>query len=189
VYDGWRLLGERQTDKAAAALREAVQVAGQVGDFRLIRMARLAQAAAARSSRDLDSVLADVTKAGLLPLAAPALLERARLDLAAGKAADAADHALKAVEAAGPLQQRDLLFQARHLAGAALQKQGKGAAALDQYRQALQPLEDMRAGLTGDALKAFLSRPETAEFGRDADAALRAAGGDDRARLEKLLNP
>jgi tetratricopeptide (TPR) repeat protein len=189
VYDGWRLLAERQPDKAAAALREAVQVAGQVGDFRLIRMSRLAQAAAARSSRDLESVLADVNKAGLLPLAAPALLERARLDLAAGKAAAAAERALKAAEAAGPLQQRDLLFQSRHLAGAALQKQGKGAAALEQFRQALQPLEEMRAGLSGTSLKAFLSRPETAEFGRDADAALRAAGGDDRARLEKLLTP
>jgi eukaryotic-like serine/threonine-protein kinase len=189
VYEGMRLLAERQPDKAAAALREAVRVAGQVGDFRLIRMARLAQAAAARSSRDLDIVLADVTKAGLLPLAAPALLDRARLDLSVGKGAEAAEQALKAAEAAAPLQQRDFLFQARHLAGAALQKQGKGAAALEQFRQALQPLEEMRAGLKGDALKAFLSRPETAEFGRDADAALRATGGDDRARLERLLTP
>jgi tetratricopeptide (TPR) repeat protein len=152
-------------------------------------MARLAQARTARSSRDLEVALADVEKAGLAPLVAPTLIALARLDLAAGRAGPAQARALKAAEAAGRLQQRDCLFQARHLAGAALQKQGRGADALEQLRQALQPLEEMRAGLKGDALKAFLARPETVEFGRDADAALRATGGNDRARLEKLLTP
>ncbi|HYV85469.1 MAG TPA: tetratricopeptide repeat protein [Patescibacteria group bacterium] len=189
LYEARRMAASRQPDKAATTLREAVQVAGQVGDFRLIRMARLAQATADRSSRDLETVLADVTKAGLSPLVSPALLELARLDLATGRPGDAAQRAQKAAAAAGPLQQRDLLFQARHLAGAALDKQGQRPAALEQYRQALQPLEEMRSGLVNDALKAFLSRPETAAFGRDADAAFRAAGGDERARLEKLLTP
>jgi tetratricopeptide (TPR) repeat protein len=189
VYEGGRLLALQQPDRSAAVLKEAVSIAARVGDFRLIRMARLAQARTARSSRDLEVALADVEKAGLAPLVAPTLIALARLDLAAGRAGPAQARALKAAEAAGRLQQRDCLFQARHLAGAALQKQGRGADALEQLRQALQPLEEMRAGLKGDALKAFLARPETVEFGRDADAALRATGGNDRARLEKLLTP
>jgi tetratricopeptide (TPR) repeat protein len=189
VYEGRRLLAVQQPDKAAAILREAVEVSGRVGDFRLIRMARLAQATAARSSRDLEAVLADIERTGLSPLDAPVLLELARLDLAAGRTGPAQARANKAADVAARLQQRDFVFQARHLEGVALQKQGKGAPSLDQFRLALQPLEEMRAGLKDEALRAFLNRPETVGFGRDADAALRAAGGDDRARLEKLLSP
>jgi hypothetical protein len=46
----------------------------------------------------------------------------------------------------------------------------------------------MRATLAGPALAAFLSRPETAGFGRDA-AALFASSPADRDRLGALLKP
>ena len=50
-------------------------------------------------------------------------------------------------------------------------------------------LEEMRSGLKGEALKAFLERPETAAFARDAAAAFRAASAPEQERLAKLLQP
>ena len=189
VYEGERLALMEQADKAAGVLREATQLAGRIGDFRLIRMARLATARTTRSARDLGGVLADVDKAGLQPLAAPALLELARIDLGAGRAAAARERAAKAAAGAAHLGQRDYAFQAGYLEASALARQGQGAAALVAYRKALVLLEEMRAGLKDDALKAFLGRAVTAAYGRDAAAAFRAAGAPEMERLTRALQP
>ena len=105
------------------------------------------------------------------------------------KLAAARDRAVKAAAAATRLGQRDLVFQAARIEGAALAKAGQGPAALEAFRKGLGPLEEMRSGLKGDALKALLERPETAAFARDAAAAFRAASAPDQERLAKLLQP
>jgi len=189
VYEGERLATLQQPDKAASTLKEAMQLAGRIGDFRLIRMARLATAKTTRSARDLEGVLADVDKAGLQPLAAPALVELARIDLAAGRAAAARDRAAKAAALAAHLGQRDFAFQAGSLEASALARQGQGVPALEAWKKALALLEEMRAGLKDDSLRAFLGRAETAAFGRDAAAAFATAGAPEQARLAKALQP
>jgi eukaryotic-like serine/threonine-protein kinase len=189
VYEGERLTDLQESDKATVVLHEAIQIARRVGDFRLIRMARLADGRRARSAQQITSALAEIEKAGLAPLIAPALLDLARIDLASGRAPAARDRAVKAAAAAARLHQRDLIFQAARIEGAALAKAGQGPAALEAFRKGLGPLEEMRSGLKGEALKAFLARPETAAFARDAAAAFRAASAPEQERLAKLLQP
>jgi tetratricopeptide (TPR) repeat protein len=152
-------------------------------------MARLATAKTTRSARDLEGVLADVDKAGLQPLAAPALIELTRIDLAAGRAAAARERAAKATAMAARLGQRDYAFQAGYLEGIALARQGQGAAALAAYKKALDLLEEMRAGLKDDVLRAFLGRSETAVYAKEAAAAFASAGAPEQERLAKVLQP
>ena len=187
VYDGERrmALGDRG---AVAALSEAVAAAQRAGDYRLIRMARLARARATSERRDLETVLKDARASGLAPLVAPALVSIATIDLQAGRLDEAGARAREAAESAARLKERDWLAQARHLEGTALLRQGKTEPAAAAFRQALVPFEEMRAGLTGAALTAFLARPETAALGREAAAAL-AATPADRDRLQALLRP
>jgi hypothetical protein len=59
---------------------------------------------------------------------------------------------------------------------------------MDVMKQALPPFEEMRKTLQGPQLAAFLARPETAGFGRDA-APLFASSPPDRGRLDALLKP
>jgi tetratricopeptide (TPR) repeat protein/TolB-like protein len=189
VYEGQRLADARQDDRAAAVLREATQIARRVSDFRLVRTARLATARLTKSSRDLEAVLAEAEKAGLAPLVAPAHLELARIDLAAGRAAAARDHAAKAAAAATRLRERDFAFQAAHIEALALARQGQGAAAVEMHRKALALLEEMRAGLKDADLKAFLGRAETVAWAKEADAAFAASGAPEAERLSKALRP
>ena len=187
VYDGERRLA--QGDRGAAgALREAVAAAQRAGDYRVQRMARLALARAEGSRADLEAVLRDARASGLAPLVAPALLSMAAIDLQAGRSAEAATRAREAADAAAKLKERDWVVQARRVEGSALLKQGKTEPAAAAFRLALPPFEEMRAGLSGPALAAFLARPETAALGRDAAVAL-AAAPTDRDRLQALLRP
>ena len=189
TYEGLRLLDAGKGPEAAAVLKEAARVLDRVRDFRLILMTRLASARAARAAGALDAALAEVRRAGLDPLLAPGLLAGARLSLAGGRAAEAQAQAAEGERAATRLGQRDLLFQARHLAAEAMRRAGRGADAQAQYLKALEPLEEMRSGLAGDALTIFLARPETAAFARDADEALRGAPAAERDRLARLTRP
>ena len=189
VYEGERLAALRQADRAAAVLREATQIARRVGDFRLIRMARLATGRLANSGRDLEAVLADAEKAGLAPLVAPTVLALARIDLAAGRAAAARERAAKAAAAAARLGQRDYAFQAAHVEASALARQGQGAAAVEAHRKALALFEEMRAGLKDSDLRAFLGRAETAAWAKEAAAAFATAGAPEAERLAMALRP
>jgi tetratricopeptide (TPR) repeat protein/TolB-like protein len=187
VYDGERRVahGDRT---AAAALKEAVVVAERAGDYRILRMARLARARAEGSQRDLEAVLKDARASGLAPLVAPALASMAAIDLQAGRLEAAAGRAREAADAAAKLKERDWMAQARRLEGSARLRQGQTEPAAAAFRQALAPFEEMRAGLSGAALAAFLARPETLVLGRDAGVALASVPAD-RDRLMALLRP
>jgi tetratricopeptide (TPR) repeat protein/TolB-like protein len=188
TYEGLRLMTRGDRAGASAALKEAGTTAVRAGDYRLVRMARMARAQLEGSRGDLEQVLKDVRDAGLQPLVAPALLALARLDLQAGRLDPAAARAREAAESASGLGERDWLAQARHLEGQVLSRQGKQQAAMDVMKQALPPFEEMRKTLQGPQLAAFLARPETAGFGRDA-APLFASSPPDRGRLDALLKP
>jgi tetratricopeptide (TPR) repeat protein/TolB-like protein len=187
VYDGERRLAEGDRG-AAGALREAVAAAGRAGDYRVQRMARLALARAEGSRRDLEAVLKDARASGLAPLFAPALASMAAIDLQSGRLEEASARAHEAAAEAAKLKERDWMVQARRLEGSALLRQGKTTEAAAAFRQALAPFEEMRSGLTGAPLAAFLARPETAALGRDAAAALASVPAD-HDRLLALLRP
>ncbi|HEV8199794.1 MAG TPA: tetratricopeptide repeat protein [Candidatus Polarisedimenticolia bacterium] len=187
VYDGERRLA--QDDRSAAAtLKEAVAAATRAGDYRVQRMARLALARAEKSPRDLQAVLKDARASGLAPLVAPALASLAAIDLQANHLDEAAARAHEAADSATRLKERDWIVQARRIEGSALLRQGKSEPAAAAFRQALAPFEEMRSGLSGPALAAFLARPETAALGRDATAALAAVPAD-HDKLLALLRP
>jgi tetratricopeptide (TPR) repeat protein/TolB-like protein/predicted Ser/Thr protein kinase len=188
IYDADRLVRAGQTAQAGPVLREAAAFAAKVGDFRLERMARLSRGTADGSRADLEAVLKDARAAGLEPLVAPALVALGRLDAAAGRADDAARRASEAADAARRLGQRDWLFQAWHLTGQVESRRGKSDAAADAYRRALPVLEEMRSGLSGEPLHAFLARPGLVQFGRDADAVFRS-DKTTQDRLATLLKP
>jgi tetratricopeptide (TPR) repeat protein/TolB-like protein/predicted Ser/Thr protein kinase len=188
TYDGERLMIQGDRAAAAAALKEANEAAVRAGDFRLQRTARLARARLELSRPDLERVLKDAQDSGLQPLVAPALLALARLDQQSGALDGAASRAHAAAESASHLGERDWLAQARHLEGQVLARQGKDQAALEMMQQALPPYEEMRKTLEGPALAAFLARPETSGFGRDA-APLFASSPADRGRLDALMKP
>jgi tetratricopeptide (TPR) repeat protein len=188
TYEGLRRMAHGDRPGAAAALKEANAAAQRTGDYRLLRMARMARAQLEASRPDLEQVLKEVRDSGLQPLVAPALLALARLDVQGGRLEAAAGHARDAAQSALSLGQRDWLAQARHLQGQALSRQGKTQEALEIMKQALPPYEEMRKTLDGPALAAFLARPETSGFGRDA-AVLFASSPSDRGRLDALMKP
>lgn len=154
--------GER--DRAATASREGLQAATLCREPALVLAARLQSGEAARSIRDLASVASEAESAGLLPLVGAVHLALARVSLGAGKQREALSDALSAIAAATKLGQRDLLFQAHHLAGKALLAQNDRTRAAEHFRAATSPLDEMRRGLTGEPLKAFLNRPDIVEF-------------------------
>ena len=180
------LLGEKQTRAATADVKEALAAARKTGDRWRIQVARLQEAKIAGPRSGLESALEEAQLSGLAAFIAPAHLELARLDLEAGRSKAGADHAARAVQAATPLGQKDVLFQAHHLAAKFLQAQGKVSEAADQAAAALPPLEEMRQGLKGEFLTQFLGRRGTVAFARDAEKTLHVAGRTrevDRLRL------
>jgi eukaryotic-like serine/threonine-protein kinase len=184
------LLVAGRRDEALADLKEALTTAQKAGDRRLILLARLEGAKGSGSAKDLEALLSDIEASGLKPLAAPTRLALSRLHLGGGRAAAAAGEAARAIEVAGSLSQRDLLFQARHAAALAFQAQGKPGEAAAQIVEALTPLEEMRQGLDAAQLARFLARWETAAFAADAEPTLKAAGRTAEIdRLGRALRP
>lgn len=184
VYLGDLQLARGRRERAAATLREAVSEAEATKQHRLTLLARLKAAQAEGSAGELEPILEEARSSGLAPLLAPALLATARIHQAAGRYAEASRQVERAIESATPLMQRDLLFQAHHLAGAILQHDGRAGAALEHYAGALDLLEEMRQDLKSPYLQRFLERPESAAFAREAEKLFRAA---DRSRqLERL---
>jgi tetratricopeptide (TPR) repeat protein/TolB-like protein len=184
------LLDRGQRGRALPVAREAVTRALATRDQRLILLARLRAAEAAQSVREIESVLAKASSAGLAPIAAVAQLDLARVHLAAGRTREAGLAAEHALQAGTPMHLRDLLFQASHLAGRALKAQGRAAAAADSFSAGLGYLEELRQDLSGADLKQFLGRPETAEFAGDAGLlfpSVKRSGDADR--LRALLQP
>lgn len=180
--------GER--DRAATASREALRIAKSCSEPSPVLLARLQAGETARSVSDLELVSKDAESAGLVPIAGAAHLTLARVRLAAGQDRDALRDADLAIATATSLGQQDLLFQAHHLAGQSLQRQGDRARAADRFSAALGPLEEMRRGLRDDPLKFFLGRPDTAAFGKSAGElflAMKRAG--EAERLQNLLRP
>ena len=93
------------------------------------------------------------------------------------------------IRAAEPMGMRDVLFQANHLAVAALTAKGDEGQAIDRSLVALSQLEAMRAGLEGDLLAHFLARPSIVAFAKNTGDFLRDAGrSDEEARLRSALS-
>jgi tetratricopeptide (TPR) repeat protein/TolB-like protein len=190
AYQGALLQSMHQPRPAAEALKESLAAAAKAGDRRLGLLARLYAASGAQSAMDLRKVLAEIESSGLAPLAAQARLALARLALSENRAGEALIEAGKAIEAATPMAQRDALLQAHHLACRALVAQRKPETAQEHALAAIGSLEEMRQGLSGEALQHFLGRPETATFGEDARRLLSAPGqAEALQRLEKALRP
>ena len=88
------------------------------------------------------------------------------------------------------MSERDILLQAHHAAGRALERIGSREGALDHYRAATALLEEIRRGLQGPSLAGFLARPATAALGRDASRLFQNANsGADDERLRAALRP
>src|SRR5262249_34375902 len=142
------------------------------------------------SLRDLEQVLAEAKTAGLAPLVASVHLSQARANWSEKRIGDAGLAAASAIEAATPLHLRDILLQARHLAGQCLTSQAKGAQAAEQFSAALGPLEEIRQGLAGDLLTKFLARPEILSFEKDAGVSFQSTQRQgDSERLKAILHP
>jgi len=180
--------GERA--RALDVAREAVRQARTANDQRLILLARLRAAEASQSTRDLEQVAGSASNIGLFPLAATTRLALARVHLVAGRGRDASREADLVQRLASPIHLRDVQFEALHVAGKTLTRQGQADAARDRAGQALGLLEDMRQGLTGEDLRMFLARPLTVDFAREAEALFKGPDhAAETARLQSLLKP
>ena len=187
---GALLLDRGQRERASVVLRQAAASAERANDRRLLLVARLQAARAAGSKHDLEAVAREAASAGLAPLVAPARLTLARIDLEGGRLGDALRESEAAIEQAKPLDQRDFLFQAHHLAANALARSGKREAALDHIESATALLGEMRRDFQGKPLSRFLARPETTSFAKDASGLFQILNrGADATRLEALLKP
>jgi len=184
------LLDTGQRGRAQAAAREAVAQARAANDQRLMLLARLRAGEAAASAKELEDVASKAAGLGLTPLAAAAHLALARVHLAAGRSGEAAKQADQAQRLATPLQLRDVQFEALRLGAGAGAVGGSGDAARERAGRALGLLEEMRRGLAGTDLKAFLGRPLTAGFAREASGLFQGADhARDADRLRAALAP
>jgi len=172
MAEGDRLRDSGQAAQASAQYREAARIAAEAQDAWLGLRARQKVAEAGGAGRDLAATVTEAQSAGLAPLVGRGRLALARLAMAGGKREEAIREAGEAVKAAAPIRQRDVLFQAHHVAALALSAIGRGVEARDAFLQALVPLTEMRAGLKDMPLKIFMSRPATASFLKDAGSAL-----------------
>jgi eukaryotic-like serine/threonine-protein kinase len=184
------LLAKGQTTGAIAVLNEAVATAEKAKDRKLLLEAKLQLGEARRSVRDLQAILQEARSSGLAPLVAPAHLALAQLHLATARSGESLRETESTIEAATPLLQRDLLFQAHHLAGKLLQRQGKAAGAADHFAAGLSSLEEMRQSLRSPYLDPFLRRQETASFLKDAEALFQQVSRpNELRRLQAISQP
>ena len=180
--------GQRQ--QAASVSREAVAAARDSRDVRLGLLAGLQAADSTASLPGIERVAKEAESSGLRPIAARARLALARHHDESGRNREAFQESKLAIEIASPLNLRDILLQARDIAGRSMKKQGNAEEAARQFEAGLAALEEMRRSMQGDVLSHFLKRRETSDFARDAEATFRAASltqaGD---RLASLLRP
>jgi tetratricopeptide (TPR) repeat protein len=175
---------------ARAALAEAAEFAGRSGNYRLQLMARLAQASAGGSIAELTETASQASESGLIPIVSRAHLTLAGTHLSRGDQTAALQAAEEAIAAARPPNERDVIFQARHLAGQARLAAGDAAAAGDDLAAALDPLEEMLENLPAEARSTFLSRPVTASYLTDAESVFRDTGRTvESERLQSLREP
>jgi tetratricopeptide (TPR) repeat protein len=188
TYQGELAIARGQWGQAATVLREAMSKAEAAKQHRLGLLARLSTAKAGRSVGDLEAILKEAQASGLAPLVAPTRLAMARVHLNAGRLAEAQREAELAIDAATPLVQRDLLFQAHHLAGVVLERGGKTELASEHYVAGLTALAEMRQSLKDPSLRHLLDRPETTSFATDAKRLFRVANRpQDLERLRLLF--
>jgi tetratricopeptide (TPR) repeat protein len=185
------LFGDQsRTAEAMAALREAADFAGRSGNFRLQLMARLAQGKAAASIANLTKIASQAAESGLVPVASRAHLALATAHLSGGDHARALQAAEETLAAAAPPNERDVIFQARHLAGQAQLEAGEVPAAAEFMTAALEPLEEMLENLPSEARSAFLTRSSTASYLTDAQRVFRDSGRTaENERLQSLRRP
>ena len=187
---GALLLGSGQRERAQSALRDAVSAAEASKDRLILLQAKLRSAEAAGSAGELEQVMTEAESRGLKPLVGLVRLSVARLRLAQSRHAEAREEAQRAIEAAGPLRQRDLLFQAHHVAARALERESGPEAAVEERLRALALLEEMRQGLEGPTLAAFLGRERTRAYAEESERLLRSIGRDaELARLQAAIRP
>jgi tetratricopeptide (TPR) repeat protein len=183
-------LARGQTDRAAATARQAVGLARKSGDPRLQLLARLRLGQATGAVRDLEAVLKEARTTGLQPIAASTHLALARTHLSAARLEEAASEAGQAADMATRMNLKDVLFQARCVAGKSLMRKGPAAEAADRFQGAGEALREMLQGISGETRTRLLGRPDILAFRSEADGALRAGGrGQDADRLKDLLKP
>jgi tetratricopeptide (TPR) repeat protein len=175
TYQGELAIARGHLEQAVILLGEATAEAAATQQHRLWLLARLSAAKAERSVTDLEAVLDEAQASGLAPLVAPTRLAIARVHLNWERLPEAQRQAELAIAAATPLLQRDVLFQAHHLAGVALERQGKAEPASEHYVAALGALVEIRQGLEDPSLRHLLERPETTTFAVDAETLFRVA--------------
>jgi eukaryotic-like serine/threonine-protein kinase len=118
----------------------------------------------------------EASVARLRPLEAAATLELGEVLLARGDAEGAHRQAQEAIAIAEKYSGRPIVYRAQALLGHALDKQGKGAEALDAYAEAARTLDWIRGSLRPEHVAGFLARPQVRAFLRAATPRLEKVG-------------
>jgi tetratricopeptide (TPR) repeat protein len=184
TYQGELAIARGQRDQAATLLGEAISEAEAIKQHRLGLLARLSAAKVELSVGDLEVVLDEIQASGLAPLEAPTRLAIARIHLKGEQLPEAQREAELAIDAATPLLQRDILFQAHHLAAVVLGRRGEAEPAAEHYVAGLAALIEMRQSLEDPSLQHLLDRPETTAFAKGAEELFHVL--DQTAEIERL---
>lgn len=166
----------KQSAESKLALREGVAAAGRSGNYRLQLLARLAQGTADQSIAELQGVASDAAESGLSPVVSRSHLALAAVHHARGEDDRVLTEAKKALAAARPPKEREVMFAAGSLLGKAHVAAGDAPAAADSLAAALDPLQEMLENLPEEARAAFLARSSTASYLSDAEDVFRQAG-------------
>jgi hypothetical protein len=159
VVQGLLRIEQGDTARAAAALAGAERAADRLHDRRLLLMARLYGAAAARSTPRLTALIREIEEIRLTPLAGRARLALARQLMEAGHPGAARESARAAIEAATRIGQQDLMIQAQDLVAAAARRSGDRQAAAEACAAVARLLQEVGSGLDESLAAALKRRP------------------------------
>ncbi|MCP3977894.1 MAG: tetratricopeptide repeat protein [bacterium] len=181
IQQGLLEMSRGERDAALQPLRQALRAAESSQDYRLKLTAALHLAEALGDATALARSADEAGGAGLKPLAAWGALARARMSLRGGSGG-ALQAAEEAVRVGTELRQADLLLQAHGIAAAALDRDGRADAAKKEALAALEPLEQLRRGLSPELAASLDARADISAFA----ALTRRLLKDDPAALARL---
>jgi len=148
-------------------------------------MARLARSFKDRDAMQLENLIGRIGSENNRHLMAPALLAVARLHLDADRPREAVEQAGRAIDAATPLRQRDVLLAAHKVAVEGFLALGETASAVRHSVAGLEWLDEMLNGLNAEDRTSFIQRQETVGFCAVARGGLESNGSrEERERLE-----
>ncbi len=170
-------------EESAAAFEEANVKANLSGQKEVAVESRIAlgelyldQGKAASAVSLLRRTRQEAAAARLKPLEAAAALELGEALLATGDAEGARRQAQEAIALAEKYEGRPVIYRGQALLGQALDKQGKGAPALDAYASAARTLDWIRGSLRPEHVAGFLAQPQVKGFLRAATPRLEKVG-------------